>query len=394
MTRLWHTGFEWQSATTGVEWNTSTGTISISTATKRTGAASLRCNPTAATGFITHRFRADSTVRCFIRIYLYIASLPSADTDILRYGDGTYNPYTIRLRTTGVLALYSGGTQLGSDTPSSLNTSQWYRIELDYNDASSDAVEAFLDGTSFASATSSGDVAGGGVISVGVIGTATADLYFDDIAVNDSAGSVNNSLPGAGGIVIALPTGAGDNAATTGIYSYINEVPPSDTATSGSTMIELDANPTIGDYEMTDSSALGMNSADTVNAILILGRIREETAGTSNYTLRIKSASGGTTTSSASVDAGNATPRTNPSSTTAFGNLLISETDPTTGVAWTPTGTNSIDNMQVGVGTTDGTPDIWCLALCAMIDYTPSAVTSIPNKIYQPKQAVNRASTY
>lgn len=207
---------------------------------------------------------------------------------------------------------------------------------------------------------------------------------FDDIAINNTSGSVNNSYPGEGNIVVALPTGAGDNAATTGIFSYINEVPPSDTATSGSTMIELDANPTIGDYNMTDSATLGIDSYDTINAIAPIARIREETAGTSNYTLRIKSAAAGTTTSSSSLDAGNATPRTNPSGTTAFANVFISETDPTTGVAWTPTGTNSIDNMQVGVGTTDGTPDTWCLTLAAMIEYVngaappPSTIKSIP----------------
>lgn len=99
--------------------------------------------------------------------------------------------------------------------------------------------------------------------------------------------------------------------------------------------------------------------------------------------MRVKSTSGGTVTSTAAADAGNATARTNPNGTTAFGRPLISETDPTTGSVWTPTGTNSIDNMQIGASNVDAdsTPDLWVLTMAAMIEYVPSAGTVIKDII-------------
>lgn len=378
MTRLYHTGFEWQSATAGVEFSSGNGVgASISTATKRTGSASLRINNSAQAGWVGHIFKSVGSGKAYVRVYINIASLPSGtNCEIIGIWNATAvtRQAHIRLTSGGVLQLYDNtGTQIGSNS-SALSTGTWYRIEIEVEgtNAGTEDLRAKLDGTEFAGTTTA-TVANFSAVFIGAPSAAdTFDIYWDDLAINDTAGSVNNSYPGAGGIVIALPTGAGDNAATTGIYSYINEVPPSDTATSGSTMVELDSNGVLAEYNVTDSSTLGIDSYDTINAIQIMARIREEAAGTSSYNLRIKSASGGTTTVSSSVDGGNATPRTNPSGTTAFGRMLISETDPVTAVAWTPTGTNSIDNMQIGVGNADAdsTPDLWCLTLAAMIDYS------------------------
>lgn len=182
--------------------------------------------------------------------------------------------------------------------------------------------------------------------------------------------ALHTSYPGSGKVVVAVPSAAGDSAATTGVYSYINEIPPSDTATSGSTMIELDVNPTIAEYQVTDSGTLGIPENALINCVSVLARLREETAGTTNYYLRLKSVSGGFTHVSPLFDCGDATTvRTNPNGTTAFGNPFTITQDPSTGVPFTPTGTYSIDNMQVGVGTTDGSPDTWVLGLYAMIEY-------------------------
>jgi hypothetical protein len=289
---------------------------------------------------------------------------------------------TVVLRTTGALALYTqdGAVQIGSDS-TALTNDTWYRVEymIDRTGASGtfDA-ELRIDGSSVASSstlTSTNMTAGVSDLTLGgnLEGEAatTCDFFFDDVAVNDSTGSVNNSWPGDGKIVIAVPTAAGDNNATTGDYSMIAEIPPTTTATSGVTMAELDNNGNIIDVNVTDSTTLGIDSFDTINAISVLARVREEAAGTSSYQIRIKSASGGTVTATTAADAGNATARTNPNGTTAFGRPLISETDPTTGVAWTPTGTNSIDNMQIGVANADAdsTPDLWILTLAAMVEY-------------------------
>lgn len=373
MSRLYQTGFEWQSVTAGVEFDTVTGSPTISTSVLRSGAASLRTNVSATAAWVGHTYTgAGSATNRFFRVYLRIATAPGADAvAIYLFRDGTNgNLGNIRLNSNRTLELWDeqAAAQQGSDS-SALSLNTWYRVEMSYN-RTSGAIEAFIDGVSFASGTTITG-ADANVMRWGVIDSATCDLYWDDVAINNSAGSVNNGLPGAGSIVASLPTAAGDNAATTGIFSYINEVPPSDTATSGSTMIELDSNAVVADYNVTDSATLGIDSYDTITAISILARVREEAAGTSSYQLRVKSASGGTVTSTAAADAGNATARTNPNGTTAFGRPLISETDPTTGVAWTPTGTNSIDNMQIGVTNVDAdsTPDLWVLTMAAMIEY-------------------------
>lgn len=383
MARLYNCGFEMQSTTANMEFNaTSTAggsAVAISTSIKRSGNAAIRFSNSGANGgaYARQDLLADGNGPYYFRAYVYVADRPSARTSLLTVKNiaDTSRMY-VDLNTDGTLTLADTSGDIG--TSSALALSTWYRVELKFfnNTVSGKAeMDVMIDGTSFASTTTSTSTGTVGRLRFGPSDSVSSyDIYMDDIAINDNTGSAQTSWCGEGKLVLALPTGAGDNAATTGVYSYINEIPPSDTATSGSTMVELDANPTIGDYNMTDSSTLGICTTDTISMIQVMSRMREETSGATNYTLRIKSASGGTTTSSSSLDVGDTTPRTNPSGTTVFGNVLISYTDPTTAAAWTPTGTNSIDNMQVGVGTTDGNPDTWCLWLGAYIEYVPVGI--------------------
>lgn len=386
MTRVFHTGFEWQSVTDGMEHRSNFDTPAIDTTIKHSGEASLRCSGSLGAGLyrgFDHLIASQTVV--YARWYFYIDSLEqvanvAVTMDLFL---GTTNALTLQIYNDGggVYTCYpfvnNYGTALATFT---VGIDAWHYIEVYYDTTAADGSEKVTikyDGSDQVTRTdltlTSKTIT---VIQAGMYnGSASAitgtDVYFDDIAINNGTGTLNNSWCGEGKIVASLLTGAGDNAATTGIYSYINEIPPTNTATSGSTMIELDSNGVIADYNTTDSSTLGIDSYDTIVAVSVLARVREEAAGTSSYQLRIKSASGGTVTSTTAADAGNATPRTNPASTTAWLRPLYSETDPTTGVAWTPTGTNSIDNMQIGITNVDAdsTPDLWCLNLVAMIEY-------------------------
>jgi hypothetical protein len=363
--RLWSTGFEWQSTTAGVEWNTTTGTMAIDTTTKHAGAASLRFNLTNATGNIRHRFRADSTAIYYVRFYLLIHTAPGAQTVIFKTGDGSYNPIAIRLNTDKSLAVYidTGPTQRGSNSPI-LASDTWYRVELSYDDSSANnTIVAYLNGTQFATGNGD-DVGAGGEIFLGSMTSTSLDIYFDDLAVNTGA------LPGDGKIVIAVPVGQGDSNCTTGTWAMVNEIPPSNTLTSGSTMCELDNNPTNGYFIIASSTTLGIDSYDTISLVYLMARVREDTVGTTNWLMGARSKTGDTASTTTAVDAGDATTvRTNPNSTTAFGTSKILYYDPTTLADWTPTGVNSIDNMQIGVGTTDGSPDTWIATFAAMIEY-------------------------
>ncbi len=399
MARLYESGFELNSATAGMEWGVVTnGTVQSSTVRSGTYAGQVTSLVSGAGRGFAHQFQAATgNGPYWARFYFRAATLPSAENSIFRW-TGTSPTITsgvpgarLTIDNTGTVKLYDGGGTLIGTAGVTLTTGVWYCLELKYDvspASGSRIIQARIDGGTAFGTTTSVQIAQVASIVIGAnIGAeaqTTGSWFFDDIAVNDSAaGTGQTSYPGSGKLVLAKPTGAGDSAATTGIFSYINEIPPTDTATSGSTMIELDANPTNADYNVTNTGTLGIAATDVIKLVSVWARVREESSGTSNYTLRLKSASGGTVASSASVDAGDTTARTNPNGTTAFGNRHVSYTDPTTAAAWTPTGTNSIENMQVGVGTTDGNPDTWVLWLGAYVEYASPLLSQTEAGFYE-----------
>lgn len=381
MARKYNFGAELRSVADGFETTygySGTGGNAIDTTIKRSGGASYKVTSSATDSNFLVRYVLAADGVMYTQLWVYFSALPGANLAILQYLDATDTTWraTIAVKSDGTLVLQRGNigaTQIGSPS-AAMATGVFHCIALKCEDGHGSAeIEAKLNGTVFASETNAATFNSGVIYFGACNNVASAVFYIDDLVVNDNSGSVNNGYPNTNeALVLALPTGAGDSAATTGIFSYINEIPPSDTATSGSTMIELDNNPTTAEYAMTDSGTLGIQTTDTITNVQVLARIREDTTGATNYALRIKSAASGSVTETSFVDCGNATPRTNPSGTVAHALPLISETDPTTGVAWTPTGTNSIDNMQAGVKTTDGTPDTWCLWLGAYIGYIPT----------------------
>lgn len=378
--RLFTSGFELQSLTAGVEFASLYGSPTINTTIKRTGAASMRS--TASGDFLNHQVTSATGSELYFRFYFYVTSYPSSNgTSIFAVADLNLDGVWLLMNTNGVLELWNADndvltTQIGSDS-SALSLNTWYKLEIYLNSFGTTwKASARVNGATF---TSSSSIAAAGssngmTIWPGIYGSA-ATVYYDDIAINNVSGSFQNSWPGDGGVVALTPNAAGDSNCTTGNYTMVGEIPISNTATSGSTMCELDTNATTAYFNVTDSSTAGIGSSDYVALVYELARIREDTSGATNYFMGIKSAASGTVLSTTVVDAGNTTVRTNPNSTTAFGSSLIAYTDPATQAAWTPTGTNSLDNMQVGVGTTDGNPDTWALGVYVMVEYGGSAPT-------------------
>lgn len=388
MSRVWHTGIEAQLIPAEFGFNQG---WAVDTTTKHGGAASARANASIAADDVAELESPPlgSLTDFFWRVYfnpvsmpnnslvsLYCGSLSAAGTNVINV-DMTYNGTNL------VCTVYYNdfGTVAGTFN---VPMNQFFYLEFHYDSTPADGseiLEVKLDGvtqitlTNLTYAQKNINLVNFGVYNGTASPLTTHEVYCDDIAVNSSAGSVNNSWCGDEKIVASVPAAAGDNAATAGLFSSVNEIPWTDTATSSANRIELDSNGVIADYEMTDIATLGIDTYDTISAILVLGRIREEAAGASSYQLRIKAVSGGTVTSTAAADAGNATARTNPAGTTAYGRLLVSETNPTTGVAWTPSDWNA---AQIGLANVDAdsTPDLWCTAMAAMIAYkegTPPA---------------------
>jgi len=153
--------------------------------------------------------------------------------------------------------------------------------------------------------------------------------YFDDIAVNDTTGSVNNSWIGQGGIRPLLVNADGDHTGLTPStgsdnYALVDEVPASDTDyVSGSTK-------DVYDLYTVDTS--GMPASYTVSAVKWIARARV-TEDAANITPVIRSES--TTEQQSDIAL----------STSFTVKELIMETDPIDDAAWTKT---KIDALEIG----------------------------------------------
>lgn len=385
MARLWSCGFELQSVTSGVEWDTTTNSPTISTTIKRSGAAALRCNPSATTALLTYEFNIDggSAVDLYFRAYVYITTATDALDSIMRVRS-TANEATasIRMNSDRTLELWddddgSSPVQIGSDS-SALNTGQWYRIEMAIvTDASGFPTSAtgYIDGVQFATGGAFNFVgAAPGDFQLGAITATTCDLYFDDVAINNNSGASQTGLPGAGSIVHMQPDSAGDsNTGFSGDWSDLDEVTPDD----GTTIVILDNDNELIDVNCESSSNAGIGSTDTISLVLV--GIREAASsgalGANGWNVRIKSASGASVQSGSTTTHNDTTYQTNGDVQPRI-YTLASYTDPTTGVAWTPTGTNSLDNMQIGVIATDANPDVRVSTLWASVEYVPASAAA------------------
>lgn len=383
MARIFTSGAEWQSLADGVELTSSYSSPSISTAEKRSGAAAYALSGNYANDDGPGIYRAIGNQNTlYLRYYIKLANLVAGFSQYTQFYDGAFSNNAV------ALAFYKSGANTGLQV--SINNfgsavfdddvtgqlQEWNMVELFFDRSGANGthdLEVRLNGNSLYSASNLTLNITPGLIDIsgynGIGSTANMEVYIDDIAINDASGSFQNSWPGEGKIVVAVPSASGDNAPDAGTFASVNEIPPTDTATSSANRIELDTDTSIADFNVTDIASLGIESFDEITLVEVVARVREESAGTSNYGLRLKSASEATVLQTSLVDAGNATVRTNPNSTTNFGIQLIAYEDPTTEQAWTPTGTNSIENMQIGALTTDGTPDVWITAMAAMIEY-------------------------
>lgn len=191
------------------------------TTVKRSGACAFRCQGTAAnSSYRVWPVAGASGTGYYARAWVRLDALPSSTARLVAFvtaGDGALA--SARLTAAGKLQLWVAGAQSGSDSDLTLLTDTWYRIELYVKVAAGAADEAALrvldsntqfdweDGIEVASATgltisdtAPGKLLAGWVDAPGV----TSSAYLDDIALNDSAGTQQNSWPGQG-CVLYMP---------------------------------------------------------------------------------------------------------------------------------------------------------------------------------------------
>lgn len=374
MARVWSCGFELQSTT--LEWETTVGTVAISTSTVRSGAAALRCNPTAGTGYIQHSILAadDAAAHYYQRVYLRIASMPTARTTILSWSDGS-GWIGADLDNAGKLLINGAPT---TSTPT-LTTGVWYRLELDYDDGANIAT-VYLDGTQVLQQTAY-DLGGGAKVRIGPHDTTTCDLFFDDYAVNDGSGATQNGLPGAGKIVHLWPDSAGDNngfatavggtAGAANNYTRVDEFPPDDATSYNNTTAT--GTTTIDDFGVTDSATAGIGGSDSITLVQVGQRAGSSAVTTASIVTRIKGQASGTTTESASIPV-NTTAWNTHRTTAPKIHQITSYVNPQTSTAWT---SSTLDTMQIGYrGNVSQTTQRRITTIWALVEFVPSTGTA------------------
>lgn len=392
MARLLSVGHELNSGTANVEGLQYAGTFSFSTTTVRSGTYSLRTNPTASQGLGRWQYAASNLADgLYFRFYLYIASAPAADTSIVLVRDSTPNTkVSLILKTDRTIKIRNVEDSADIGSPSSaLNTSQWYRIDLkvDSTTVASTSVDARIDGASFASGTI--NLANGmNQIYLGVLDSTTADLFFDDIAINDDSGSFQNSWPGEGEIIHLRPNADGDeqdwdSGTSADAYTLVDEVTPNDATDyiNSTTLDQLSS-------KNLDATPAAMDSSDIINVVQVGVRYRSGFNGVSSpFVLRIMASSGGTEEESATITNTSSTWSTNAQAAPRNYALTLYDLPGASTTAWTK---SDLDTTQIGVRvTTGGGPGSYVSTLWLLVDHKPGAGGGEGASITGPFMTVN-----
>jgi hypothetical protein len=233
----------------------------------------------------------------YARGYYNFSQLPDAIVSIL---DPLNIAFTgARLTPTGKLRLYVSNVQIGSDSIETISADQWYRIELAIGLAvgAADTVELRLNGNVVASTTGHNltdlnmglanwrfgwSAAGAGINKL---------VYVDDIAINDSLGSDQNSWPGPGQIVLLRPisdsqvgTWTGGLGGTSNLFDAVNNQPPlgtaSQTDTSQIESVDGSGDNSTAEYRanMTTYQDAGIHAGDLITVVQSVVDHGEDTA--------------------------------------------------------------------------------------------------------------------
>ena len=224
------------------------------------------------TYYIRAYFHVDTTISVPIKVLTFRTAAVGNLVSVRIYGISGKNVYGLWNDVTN--------TQIGSNSLQyDLNT--WVQVELSIitNVGSTDAAEMMIENVSVANATGLAlSDSAPDIIDVGYFGGSQGKLSWDDVALNDSNGSDQNSWPGAGSQVLLLPISdnardtkwTGGAGGTTNLYDAVNNTPPIGTATETDlTQIEH-AGGAAGttdryDANMTTFATTGLTAADTIS---------------------------------------------------------------------------------------------------------------------------------
>lgn len=383
MTKLTFSGFELGEVASGTEFGGHNGTVTVVSTGQRSGNHAAQI--TAASSWVATGVGGSVSTTFFLRTYVNMSANPTAQIGVMGLATGNTAAATlgeIYLETNGTLTLrLNNGTALATSAPIALGAYVMVELGVAYPASGASTLTLRWAGMTVGTGTGSATVhtsCAFGNFRAAAVG---ATMLLDDISVNNSAGTSNNSWCGPGAVIALWPVsdssrtgftaGAGG---TTSLFDAVNNHPPtglaSGSATNGSQIKDATSNTTdnyvanMGAY--TDSIASGgggMGDSDSVRALALLALI-----GNSTATARTLGITGVTNPAIAEgTDTTSGTAGTYPNGWTDIGSNIIQV--PTVTLSSKPT-----VKIRKGTATTDA---VQCCAFFVTVDYTPAQTSAL-----------------
>ena len=205
MTRLWTDGFEFQDL-----YGYCTGSDSgINTTIKRSGNASASIGNSGPTSNGWFKLTFDAIDEFYLRAGIYVDA--SNLWPFIRWKSGDTVVGYIFFSTCNVIAANVTGVGNVAFGDTNLFEFVWYLLEIHVKiNATTGVIEVKIDGKSTLEIDYTGNTGSGTVntieffVGYGGLGEINRG-YFDDIALNDTAGGVDDSWPGEGKIIVMMP---------------------------------------------------------------------------------------------------------------------------------------------------------------------------------------------
>ena len=289
MTRLWTDGFELQDL-----YGYCYGTwASTSTTQKRSGNASASVGNTGPTSQGWFNFSFDAVDEFYLRAGIYVTASNLWPQIIWQTGD-TEVGYIHFTTCNKLIAFVTGVGQVGTGTTSLFNN-VWYLLEIHVKiHGTTGVIEVKIDGKSALEIDYTGNTGSGTIntieffIGYGGLGE-TNYAWIDDIALNDTAGGVDDSWPGEGKIIVMMPNDDSTPleltpSAASDHHLLVDEVPTDGDTTyvEGSVVDEEDM------YTLTPSGLVNVD----INRVWTEARSRKLSASDGHVALITKAAGG------------------------------------------------------------------------------------------------------
>ena len=250
MNPVWFTGFEHGVATLtangGGLCDAVSGTISISSSYTHNDRYSLKANPTAGTCYFS---KTISTNKLVIRVYIYFVTKPNGANSFLVAGYNSGSTYPVLYYSNVTDKLYVGynGIDFSQASSMTINTGQWYCVDLSFDTSTTDAftINWTIDGTAQTQALAT---AGATAFTMTALrlgcptNNVTAEVYFDDVITSYTSADYPLTITGIEGLspstdgthVSATQIQKADSSnitsATTDAHDSVNTVPIGDSA--------------------------------------------------------------------------------------------------------------------------------------------------------------------